>query len=604
MIKSKYFLVVIIFVITDALNLLQAKTVPIKQPNVIIILVDDQGYGDLACLGNKYIKTPNMDALYNESARFTNYHVSPTCAPTRSALMTGRHADRAGVWHTINGRSILLERETTMAQSFKENGYATGIFGKWHLGDYYPSRPQDKGFEEVLINGGGGVNQTPDYFDNDYFDDTYSHNGKLEKYKGYCTDVWFENAIKFIEGNKNKPYFCYIPTNAAHIPYYVADKYSKQYENNPNIPNAAFYSMISNVDENIGKLITYLKSTKQLDNTILIFSTDNGSSAGADLLGNGADGFVSKGFNAGMRGLKASMYEGGHRVPLFMHWKDGGISVGTDINELTAHYDIFPTLVELCKLKLNKNLNFDGKSLAPLIKGDTKDFKDRIIITDSQRDETPIAWKRTSLMQENWRLINGTELYDIKIDPEQRNNIASKYPDKVNEYKKEYAAWWKKLEPNFKIFPLIYIGHQGVNPVTLYCHDWHTDKDSPWNQNLIRDGYKDNGYWLLKVDQSGTYKIKLRRWPEEIHVGINEGIPARPAIAGTTVTASNEGKALKITKAAISIQGIELSKNVTGNPEFLEFEVKLKKGEAKLQSFFTLGKNETIGAYYVSIEKI
>lgn len=600
--KIKRFSLITIIGISACLFL--CRTAQSQAPNVILILTDDQGYGDLACLGNKYIKTPNLDALYKESTRFTDYHVSPTCAPTRAALLTGRHADRVGVWHTINGRSILLERETTMAQSFKENGYATGIFGKWHLGDYYPSRPQDKGFDEVLINGGGGVGQTPDYFNNDYFDDTYWHNGKLEKYQGYCTDVWFDNAIQFIEASKGKPFFCYLPTNAAHSPYFVADKYAKPYENNPDIPNAAFYGMITNIDENIGKLIAYLQSTKQFDNTILIFSTDNGSSAGANVDGSGADGFVIKGYNAGMRGLKASMYDGGHRVPLFIHWKNGGMSVGTDINELTAHYDIFPTLVELCKLKLKKDLHFEGKSLVPLINGNNKGFEERYIITDSQRDEMAVAWKRTAFMQANWRLVNGTELYDVKKDPEQRNNIASQHPGKVAQYKKSYDAWWNELTPNFKVLPNIHIGHPGANPVTLYCHDWHTGKDGPWNQNLIRNGFKDNGYWLLNVEQNGQYKIRLRRWPEEIHVALTDGIPARPAIAGTTVTASKEGKALKIKKAAIHIQGINLSKAVSANLEFIEFKVKLNKGETTLQTYFTLDKNETIGAYYVTVEKI
>ena len=212
-----------------------------SKPNVILIMVDDQGYGDIACLGNEHIKTPNIDELHKISARFTDYHVSPTCAPTRAAILTGHHSNRTGVWHTINGRSLILERETTMAQVFKENGYSTAIFGKWHLGDNYPFRPQDKGFEEVLVHGGGGVEQTMDYWDNDYFDDIYLHNGKLEQFEGYCTDIWFENAIKYIEEKKDQPFFCYLSTNAAHSPYLVEDKYFEPYKDNENIPHAAFY---------------------------------------------------------------------------------------------------------------------------------------------------------------------------------------------------------------------------------------------------------------------------------------------------------------------------------------------------------------------------
>ena len=170
-----------------------------QKPNVVFILTDDQGYGDLACHGNPHIKTPNLDKLHSESLRFTDFHVSPFCSPTRAQLLTGRYPQRTGVWHSIKGRSLIHRDEITSADIFKKNGYNTGIFGKWHLGDNYPFRPQDRGFEEVLVHGGGGIGNTSDYWANDYFDDTYYHNGEPKKYKGYCTDVWFDEAIKFIE---------------------------------------------------------------------------------------------------------------------------------------------------------------------------------------------------------------------------------------------------------------------------------------------------------------------------------------------------------------------------------------------------------------------
>lgn len=576
----------------------------VKKPNVLLILVDDQGYGDIAALGNEHIKTPSMDALYETSARFTDYHVSPTCAPTRAALLTGHHSNRTGVWHTVNGRSLILERETTMAQIFKENGYSTGIFGKWHLGDNYPFRPQDKGFDEVLVHGGGGIEQTMDYWDNDYFNDTYQHNGKLEKFEGFCTDVWFDNAKKFISKQNGKPFFCYLSTNAAHSPYFVADKYSNPYKDNENIPNAAFYGLLANVDENIGKLVSYLKSIELMDNTIIIFSTDNGTAQGAKVEGHRLDGFVVQGNNAGMRGIKASMYEGGHRVPLFLHWKDGGINIGKDIDELTAHYDILPTLIDLCKLKTATDLKFDGKSLVPLIQGKKEEFKDRIVITNSQRIEVPKAWRRTALMQGNWRLIDGVELYDLETDPEQRTNIAAEFPDKVTQFKTAYDTWWKDLEPGYEDHPRIIIGHKQENPTNLFCHDWHTDKVSPWHQRHIRDGYVDNGYWLVKIAESGTYQFKLRRWPEEVGMPLNAELAPRPAIPGTSVKASKKGKALAIRTAGLSIQNIELSKAVDSNADYVEFILDLKQGEAKLNTFFSLENDIKIGAYYVSIEKI
>lgn len=577
-----------------------------EKPNVILILVDDQGYGDIAALGNKYIKTPNIDALHGVSARFTDYHVSPTCAPTRAALLTGRHNNRTGVWHTVNGRSLILERETTMAQIFKENGYSTSMFGKWHLGDNYPFRPEDKGFDEVLTHGGGGMGQTMDYFDNDYFDDMYLHNGILKKYEGYCTDIWFNEAIKYIESNKDKPFFCYLPTNTAHSPYFVEDKYIEPYKENENIHHPAFYGMIANIDENIGKLVDYLKTSNLLDNTILVFTTDNGTAQGAKVEGHRLDGFVVKGNNAGMRGIKASKYEGGHRVPLFIHWKDGGIKVGKDINELTAHYDVLPTLVDLCGLNVNSEIKFDGQSLIPLIKdNNNKDFKDRIVITNSQRVEVPEPWRRTSLMQESWRLIDGVELYDLKTDPEQRTNIADQHPEKIAELKTAYDVWWKEISPSYKDQPYIYIGHEKENPVKLYSHDWHTEREaSPWHQRHIRTGYIDNGHWMLKVAESGTYNLKLRRWPEETHLPLNAKAPVRPALPNTSVSASKKSKSLVVTNAKINIQDIALDKDVDSNNEYVEFEVALKAGETNLKTWFTLENGEVLGAYYVSVEKI
>ena len=250
------------------------------RPNIVIILTDDQGYGDVACLGNKEIKTPAMDRLYADSVRLTNFHVDPTCSPTRSALMTGRYSSRTGVWHTIMGRSIMHPDEVTIAEIFAQGGYRTGCFGKWHLGDNFPCRPQDQGFHEVLVNGGGGVTQTPDYWGNDYFDDTYWHNGKPTKQTGYCTDVFFNGAMRFIEKNKNRPFFCYIPTNAAHGPFLVAKKYSEPYKKmGIASPRAEFYGMITNIDENLARLRKKLKSLGLEENTILIFMTDNGTAA-------------------------------------------------------------------------------------------------------------------------------------------------------------------------------------------------------------------------------------------------------------------------------------------------------------------------------------
>lgn len=574
------------------------------KPNVLLILVDDQGYGDFSAHGNKILKTPNLDNLHSISARFTDYHVSPTCSPTRAALLTGHHSNRTGVWHTVNGRSLILERETTMAQIFKDNGYRTGIFGKWHLGDNYPFRPQDKGFEEVLVHGGGGIEQTMDYWDNDYYNDFYLHNGALKQYEGYCTDIWFSNAKDFIGKSEDKPFFCYLASNTAHSPYFVDDEYSAPYKDNPDVAHAPFYGMLANIDENMGEMVAYLKSIGMMDNTIIIYTTDNGTAQGAKVEGHRLDGFVSKGFNAGMRGVKASKYEGGHRVPLFIHWKDGGIDVGRDINELTAHYDVLPTLVDLCNLEVNDKNDFDGKSLKPLIDGHSEEFTDRIVITNSQRIEIPEPWRRTSLMQGKWRFVDGEELYDLSTDPEQRENIAEEHPEKVREYKSYYDKWWAETSPSHKDQPFIIIGSKAENPSKLYAHDWHTESVSPWHQRHIRSGYKDNGYWQLKIAESGTYKFKLRRWPAETHLALTAEAPIRPAIPGTSVSASKKGKSLAIKAAKISIQDMEMTENADPEAEYVEFSMDLKAGEANLNAWFVLDDQEEIGAYFIDVEKI
>ncbi len=585
-----------------------------EKPNVILIMVDDQGYADIAAHGNPNIITPNMDKMYAQSSRFTQYHVSPTSAPTRSAIMTGKHPNNVGVWNTVNGRSLLLEHEVTMADIFKDNGYKTAMFGKWHLGDNYPFRPQDRGFDEVVMLNGGGVGQTIDYWDNDYFDDVYIHNGELVRHEGYCTDVWFEQTKKFIDDSKGQPFFCYLATNAAHSPYWVADKYSDLYKDNPNVVDPNFYGMITNVDENLGKLTEYLESKNMLDNTILIFTTDNGTARGATialeqddskpLIVPRLDGFVTKGNNDGMRGIKASMYEGGHRVPMFVYWKDGGINVGQDIDQLTAHYDILPTLVDLCDLNVDFDVDFDGQSLKPLIEGETEDFEQRVVVVNSQRIEVPERWRRTALMQGSWRMINGQELYDLSSDAEQRNDISQTNPEKVAQLQELYDQWWEQSSINYSKQPRIIIGNSAENPTTLFCHDWHSDKDSPWHQRHIRAAYIDNGHWLIKVDESGTYRFRLRRWPKESELGLCEKAPVREALENTSVDASKVGKALNIRSAKIEVQGITKSSYVDKDDKYVEFIAELQEGDTQVQTWFTLEDGKDLGAYYVEVEKM
>ena len=549
-----------------------------KQPNVVLVMTDDQGYGDLRAHGNSKIKTPNLDKLYTQSVRLTNFHVSPTCSPTRASLLTGRYNNRTGVWHTIMGRSLLRRDEVTMADIFFANGYRTGIFGKWHLGDNHPFRPQERGYGEVLVHGGGGVGQTPDYWDNNYFDDTYIHNGKPEKFTGYCTDVFFDAALNFIEADKGRPFFCYLPTNAAHGPFLVSDRYADPYRKD-GIPDrrARFFGMITNIDENMARLTTKLEKLGLAENTILIFMTDNGT-AGGD-------------YNCGMRGRKGSEYDGGHRVPCFIRWPDGGLERGHDIDRLSAHIDLLPTLMDLCNLEQPDNLQLDGISLSPVLHGNHTSRPDRTIVVDSQRIEHPEKWRKSAVMTDRWRLINGKELYDMTVDPGQQNDVADKYGEIVSVLRREYEKWWDDVSERFNEYCEIIVGSEEEIPTRLTAHDWHeTNGSLPWDQTHILGALEANGFWALDIARSGTYEFSLRRWPEEVNCPINTAVPG--------------GKAIKATNARLKIAGYDQTQPVENNNPAVTFAVSLEAGKTQLKTWFIDDNNESRGAYYVTAKRL
>ena len=466
------------------------------QPNVVLVITDDQGYGDLGCTGNPIIKTPHTDKLANESVWLDDYHVAPTCSPTRAALVSGHWTNRTGVWHTIMGRSMLRANEGTIGQMLQDNGYETGMFGKWHMGDNYPYRPEDRGFKEVYRHGGGGVGQTPDVWDNAYFDGGYFHNGKIVKAKGFCTDVFFDQANKFIRKNvkAQKPFFAYICTNAPHGPFHCPQKYLDMYKGQSD-RIASFFGMITNIDDNIGKTRALLKKLGAYENTIFIFTTDNGTASGRQI------------FNAGMRGQKGSEYDGGHRVPLFLHWPAGGMNKKHVVDTLCHAVDVAPTLLELTGSKQPKGYKFDGMSIASLLKPGAKpDWPERFLVTDSQRVRDPIKWRKSSVMSQGWRLVNGQELYDIEKDPGQTKNLAKENPKQVEKMKAFYDKWWAELEPTFAETTELHIGHEDHPVVSLTSHDW-IGGPTPWNQGHNRSKYplkkgksaKHEGHWALKV---------------------------------------------------------------------------------------------------------
>jgi arylsulfatase A-like enzyme len=541
------------------------------KPNVVLIMTDDQGYGDVACHGNPIVQTPNIERLYGETVRLTNFHVDPTCSPTRSALMTGRYSCRTGVWHTIMGRSLLRRDEVTMADVFAASGYRTGIFGKWHLGDNVPYRPQDRGFQEVLTHGGGGVGQAPDFWDNDYFDDTLRHNGRLEKVSGYCTDVFFNEAISFIESNKDRPFFAYLPTNAPHAPYNVPDAYSRPYrELGVPQPRANFYGMITNIDDNIGRLLSKLDELRLQDNTILIFMTDNGSAAGSNPT-------TGDGFNAGMRGIKGSAYDGGHRVPFFIRWP-AKFKGGRDVSRLTAHIDVLPTLVELCNLE-SPNVHFDGISLVPLLKGDAATWQDRILFVQSHRIDHPQPWRQSAVMTDRWRLVDGKELFDMNDDPAQQKDVAIDQPAPAAKLHRAYEDWYRDVSRRFDEYCEIAIGSDRENPTQLCCHDWHGEV-APSGQDMVRQAVDANGFWAIDVRKTGMYELTLRQ---------------RPAEANYSVEAAT---------ARVEIAGMVQTKPVSAGATSVMFRQQLPEGSTRLQTWLTNSDGRTRGAFYVTVERL
>lgn len=422
-----------------------------RRPNIILVMTDDQGYGDLSCHGNPILKTPNLDALHARSLRFTKFQVSPTCAPTRASLLTGRHEFKNGVTHTLNERERLALSSVTIAQALKRSGYSTGIFGKWHLGDEDAYQPDRRGFNEVFIHGAGGIGQNypgtscadvPPNRENRYFDPVIKHNGTFVKTSGFCTDVFFQQALGWINTmrQKTQPFFAYITTNAPHSPYIAPEKYKKRFlDLGLEEGLSGFYGMIENIDDNMGVLLKKLAEWKLEDNTLLIFMTDNGTATGHQI------------YNAGMKGNKGTPQEGGTHVPAFFSWKEV-LPEGVNVNLLTAHIDIFPTLAALAGAGLPDNGQVEGQSLLPLLQNPKTEWSNRFLFTHRGR------WKRGSNIQEakfsrcavrseRFRLVNNTELYDMDNDPGQATNVIEEFPDIVQKMREAYDIWWKETTP-------------------------------------------------------------------------------------------------------------------------------------------------------------
>ena len=489
-----------------------------KRPNIIIIMTDDQGYGDLGIYNNLDIMTPNIDQFAKNSIKFNNFYVSPVCAPTRSSLMTGRYSLRTGVRDTYNGGAIMSSNEITIAEILKEVNYETGIFGKWHLGDNYPFRPSDQGFDESLIHLAGGIGQVGDitnYYakDSSYFNPILWHNNKQNKYDGYCSDIFTDNAIRFIEKNKSNPFFCFLSFNAPHTPLQLPEKYYNLYKNadiqtNVRVSNAELklsdqdiedakkvYGMITNIDDNLGKLFSKLKELKIDKETVVIFMTDNGPQ--------------QLRYNAKMKGRKGTVYNGGIRVPFFINIP-GSFSNKEEIDNLSAHIDILPTIAELSGAELPKKRKIDGKSLIPFIEG--KDLNDRFLFSYWTR-RFPEKYINMSIHSNQYKLVGNNdfdsdikdfELYDLKKDPDESKNIINDNISIGLELKNKMDQYHSELinSKNLKNPPRIIIGSNHENPIFLNRNDASGERGI-WAQNNIYS------YWKVKFNK-GTYDFKFK----------------------------------------------------------------------------------------------
>jgi len=562
-----------------------------KLPNILLIMTDDQGIGDVGFMGNPYVKTPNLDQLADESLNLTNFYVSPVCAPTRASIMTGRYSERTGVYDTFNGGAIMGEDEVTIAEVLKENGYTTGIFGKWHLGDNYPYRPIDQGFDEALVHRGGGMGQPGDFLnffamDSSYFDPVLFHNGQQEQRIGYCSDIFAEGAIEFIKRHNSsgseQPFFVYLPFNAPHTPLQLPQNYYDMYKDLefdadvfPVKPNAVgrmteadkeaakrVYGMVTNIDDNIGRLMDVLNKEGLEQNTIVVFLTDNGPQQVR--------------YKLGLRGRKSHVYSGGVRVPCLIRYP-ARYTGKQNLNIPLAHIDLFPSLLDLCSIS-QPDHEIDGRSFAG--EGDASLFSERTLFFEWGRG-FPVKYRNFAAMRGGYKLVGNTEadgelsnfeLYYLKTDPYEKVNVIARDSIIAAELKKDMDTWYEEIiaeQNNNRILPA-YVGTEYENPTVLNRND---AKGTPvaWRQENVL------GYWDVKVVETGSYNVTLQfirpiSEPGNIH--------------------------LKLYPQYFIHHNEEYA-------DQLKIEnIKLKQGEFKLEAYYTTNKGEYIFPLYVSLERL
>lgn len=518
----------VIAVSTPATGEVAAMPPATGRPNVILMMTDDQGFGDMGFAGNPIVRTPNLDAMASRSTALQNFYVMPACTPTRACLMTGRYNFRTRAIDTFMGRAMMDPAEVTIAGVLHRSGYATGIFGKWHLGDTYPLRAMDKGFEEALVHRGGGIGQPsdPPGGEGKYTDPVLFRNGVEVAMKGYCTDVYFTEGQRWAEreARRGRPFFLYLPTNAPHEPYgdVPPDKleyYKRQtiapdrFPKTPGHPVpdkinaddlARVYAMIENIDDNIGRLFAWLERERLTESTLVLFLTDNGPWAW--------------GYNAGLRDHKTSVYEGGIRSPLLAHWP-GKLKPGVCSDRIAAHIDVMPTILDACGVPVPKGLKLDGRSLLPLWMREPGDWPDRTLFFQMHRGDRPVRYHNCAARTQRWKLVHATgfrtetfegdpkfELFDMAADPYETRDVSENHPEVVADLKRRYDAWFDDVgstRPDNYAPLRIPLGTRHENPVVLTRQDWRG----------VVPKQKFHGHWLVNVAEAGNYDVTLRFKP-------------------------------------------------------------------------------------------
>jgi arylsulfatase A-like enzyme len=480
-----------------------------RRPNVVLIMTDDQGYGDIGVHGNTLVKTPHLDRFSERGIELTRFYVSPVCAPTRASLLTGRYNLRTGVHGVTRGRETMRADEVTLAEALRPAGYKTALVGKWHLGEHYPYVPHAQGFDEFTGFRTGHWNR--------YFDAPLERNGRPFQSKGFITDFLTDEAIAFMERNRRDPFFLYLAYNAPHSPFQAPDENVKRFEGmDLDEKTKVVYAMVENIDTNFGRLLGAIDRLKLTEDTIVIFMTDNGP--------------AGERYNANLRGRKATVFEGGVRVPFFLRWP-ARFKAPKKIDTLAGHIDLYPTLLELCGVTALQGKPIDGRSIVPVLEGKTENWPDRMFFTHSDRElSAPFPG---AVRTQRYNLVNGTDLYEVGSDATEEKNIAAEHPDVVKRLQAAYDAWFAEVsrECRFERLP-IQVGHAEENPVALpatqayfdghiayrhkngYAHDWlagwTNEKDSVWWEiDVVRDGQYDVGLRYASLEPGSEIEVDI-----------------------------------------------------------------------------------------------